>query len=64
MTAITGLRSVKPEVGEYIQGFLTDKNRFVDRQEAYKIAFEQNQIIGPNKGYETNCVGLTSEDLY
>jgi hypothetical protein len=64
MTAVTGLKSVKLEVGDYIQGFLTNKNRFVDRQEAYSIAFKQNQIIGPNKGYETNYVGLTSEDLY
>jgi hypothetical protein len=64
MTSVTGLRSVLLEVGEYVQGFLTTKNRFVNRQEAYKIAFEQDQIIGPNKGYETNTVGLTSEDLY
>lgn len=64
MCSVTGLRSVKPEVGEYVQGFLTNKNRFVDRQEAYRIAFTQNQIIGPNKGCETNYVGLTSEDLY
>jgi hypothetical protein len=47
-----------------IQGFITNTNRFVNRQEAYKIAFEANQIIGPNKGYATNIIGLTSEDLY
>jgi hypothetical protein len=64
MCSITGLRSVEPEIGKYIQGFLTNKNRFVDRQEAYYIAFTQNQIIGPNKGYSENYVGLTSEDLY
>lgn len=46
------------------QGFLTNTNRFVDRQEAYKIAHEARQIIGPNKGYATNDIGLTSEDLY
>ena len=60
--AITGLRDA--ESGENIQGFLTNKNRFVDRQEAYKIAFEMDQIIGPNKGRPTNEIGLTSEDLY
>lgn len=64
MTSVTGLRSVKTEVGNYIQGFLTNKNRFVDRQEAYSIAFKANQIIGPNKGYPTNYIGLTSEYLY
>lgn len=47
-----------------IQGFLTNTNRFVSRKEAYTIAFETNQIIGPNKGYSENSIGLTSEDLY
>ena len=47
-----------------MQGFLTNKNRFVDRKEAYKIAFEANQIQGPNKGHSENSIGLTSEDLY
>lgn len=47
-----------------IQGFLTTTNRFVDRKEAYKIAFNADQIIGPNKGYPENEIGLTSEDLY
>jgi len=40
-----------------IQGFLTSKNRFVDREEAGKIAFESKQIKE-----KTNC--LFSEDLY
>lgn len=47
-----------------IQGFITNTNRFVTRQEAYKIAFKANQIIGPNKDREINEIGLTSEDLY
>jgi len=47
-----------------VQGFMTSKNRFVGRKEAYKIAFNNNQIIGPNKGYSENSIGLTSEDLY
>lgn len=46
------------------QGFLTSLNRFVDRKEAYKIAFENNQIIGVNKEYESSDIGLTSEDLF
>lgn len=43
--------------GKAVQGFLTSKDKFVDRKEAGKIAFSQKQI---NK--ETNC--LFSEDLY
>lgn len=41
----------------YVHGFLTNKNRFVDRKEGGDIAFRANQI---NK--ETDC--LFSEDLY
>jgi hypothetical protein len=47
-----------------IQGFLTNTDRFVNRKEAYKIAFEADQIIGQNKGYSENAIGLCSEDLY
>ena len=47
-----------------VQGFLTNTDRFVDRKEAYDIAFKADQIIGPNKGHSTNNIGLTSEDLY
>lgn len=39
-----------------IQGFLTNTNRFVTRKEAYQIAFEANQIIGPNRGYSENSI--------
>jgi len=42
----------------------TNKNRFVNRKEAYQIAFNANQIIGTNKGYPINSIGLTSEYLY
>ena len=54
------LRSVvkgPDSVGDYEQGFLTSKGRFVDRKEAGKIAFERGQIKK-----ETDC--LFSEDLY
>jgi hypothetical protein len=67
MAALTGLRTVDfgaDSVGDHEQGFLTNLNRFVDRKEAYKIAFEADQIIGPNKGHAENEIGLTSEDLY
>lgn len=56
-TALTGKRSVLPECGEYVQGFLTNLNRFVDREEASDIAFIANQT---KELKET----LFSEDLY
>ena len=40
-----------------IQGFLTSTDRFVDRKEGGKIAFDAQQILR-----ETDC--LFSEDLY
>jgi len=46
-------------VGETVQGFITSKNRFVDRIEAMKIAREANQIIS-----DTTFKELYSEDLY
>jgi len=57
MTSLTGLRSVESEVGKYVQGFLTNLNRFVDRKEAAIIATNAKQI---NTVTET----LFSEDLY
>lgn len=60
MCCLTGLRSVKcaeDGVGEHIQGFLTNTNRFVDREEGAKIAFSAGQI---KKEIKT----LYSEDLY
>lgn len=53
--AITGLRDA--ESGENEQGFLTNKNRFVNREEAAIIAFNAGQITK-----ELNT--LYSEDLY
>lgn len=60
MVAITGTRSVKPECGDYSQGFLTSKNRFVNRKEAAIIAIACGQIIKTE--YEEGV--LFSEDLY
>lgn len=53
--AITGLAD--SESGDNEQGFLTNKNRFVDRTEAAKIAFDAGQI-------KTEINYLHSEDLY
>jgi len=61
--ALTGKRTVlkgKNSVGEYVQGFITTDNLFVDREEGLKIATEANQIIA--KLYSRNA--LYSEDLY
>lgn len=57
MVAITGKREC--EAGESIQGFLTNKNRFVDRFEGAKIALESGQIEKLNYGKR-----LYSEDLW
>lgn len=59
MIAITG--KYQHEIGEEIQGFLTNKNRFVNRREAFEIAKSQNQIIDLN---QVNGNQLFSEDLY
>jgi hypothetical protein len=60
---LSNLRTVKisPDgVGETIQGFLTNTNKFVDREEAVLIAVNANQII--NEYYNSNM--LFSEDIY
>jgi nucleoid-associated protein YejK len=66
MIAITGNRSVEPECGKYVQGFLTNMNRFVDRKEGARIAFEakqvNNRVSWENVDWETR--DLYSEDLY
>lgn len=57
MYAITGIKSKQNEIGMYTQGFLTSKNRFVDREEGGKIAF----YAGQTKELKTT---LYSEDLW
>jgi hypothetical protein len=60
--SLSGLRTVKlsPDgVGETIQGFLTNTNRFVDRVEGAEIALKCKQIEKLNYGNQ-----LYSEDLY
>lgn len=44
-----------------IQGFVTSKNRFVDRKEALKIALENNQVLDKTQIRGDN---LYSEDIY
>ena len=55
--ALTGKRSVTPECGEYVQGFLTNTNQFVDRIQAARIAFAAKQT-------KELLPYLFSEDLY
>lgn len=57
--ALTGLRDT--ESGENEQGFLTSKNRFVNREEALIIALRENQIMNKKKIRGNK---LFSEDLY
>lgn len=60
LLSLKGLRTVEkaPDgVGKHVQGFLTSKNRFVDRKEAAQIAFDTGQTKDL-KGM------LFSEDLY
>jgi len=64
MCAVTGLRSVTfadDAVGEHEQGFLTNKNRFVDRNEAAKIARDANQL---NDRVDWSKADFTKADLY
>lgn len=58
MIAITGKRSITSECGNYVQGFLTSQNRFVDRKEGAAIFIAS----GGELKYSTNR--LYSEDLY
>jgi hypothetical protein len=58
MAAITGKKQY--EAGEHTDGFLTNKNRFVDREEAAKIALATNQI----KELKFSSTKLYSEDIY
>lgn len=58
MVAIYGL--YQSQAGEEIQGFLTNQNRFVDRNEAKKIAVLVHQL---KKGVSVKGQ-LFSEDIY
>lgn len=61
MVAVTGIRSVTTEVGDYVQGFLTSKNRFVDREEGLEIALREGQVLDLD---DVRGDQLHSEDLY
>lgn len=54
---ITGKQAKDNIVGETVQGFLTSKNRFVDREEGGQIAFSAGQT-------QDLKITLYSEDLW
>jgi len=56
-SCITNKPARRDQAGESIQGFLTNINRFVDREEGGRIAFEAGQTKELKKT-------LYSEDLY
>jgi hypothetical protein len=56
----TGIRPVGRK--DFIQGFVTDSNIFVDRIEAFKIAVECNQLLDKEDPWGPPT--LFSEDLY
>jgi len=59
MISVMGFRDLSLK-SNTVQGFLTNKNRFVDRVEAKKIATKSGQLLnGPIKRSE-----LTSEDVW
>lgn len=58
---LTGIRT--PEAGLSIQGFITSKNRFVDRSVAMRIARSNGQQP-PVNTLEEQRKELYSEDLY
>lgn len=57
ISALSGLRLARSEIGKCVQGFLTNKNRFVDRDETSIIAYNEKQILKPT-------TKLYFEDLY
>lgn len=58
MIAITGKRSIETDCGEYVQGFLTSQNRFVNRVEGAKI------FVNNGGKLKFSSKELYSEDLY
>ena len=65
MKTLGQLRSVvngPDSVGDYEQGFLSNKNKFYDRFESMRLAIEAGQVEY-DKLYNPR-IGLFSEDLY
>jgi len=59
MVAMTG--KYQHQAGEEVQGFLTNKNRFVDRIEGLQIALAANQVMDLS---DVRGNRLHSEDIY
>lgn len=64
VVCLAGLRTVEiaeDATGKSIQGFLTNTNRFVDREEGFDIAEASGQLNDRTRGKSRT---LYSEDLY
>jgi len=55
---------ILPPLTPHTQGFITSKDRFVDRKEAGQIAFTAGQIPKPLVNKAGKQIVLVSEDLY
>lgn len=55
---------LEEDFGPEVQGFLTSKHRFLNRQEAWKLAVERNQIVRRVGGDTSKGGTLYSENLY
>jgi len=54
-----------PIIGDFEeQGFITNRGRFVDRQEAWQIAVREGQILHRAGGDDAEGGTLYSENLY
>jgi hypothetical protein len=51
------------EMGKYVQGFLTNTNKFLNRSEAMKVAIAANQLLEGSR-FKEEGNELYSEDLY
>jgi len=52
LNSLTGKREVTEEVGEFVQGFLTTHNRFVDRHEGKDIAVKADQVLSEGSDHD------------
>ncbi len=58
------IKRLKPDSFKDHEGFITSKNRYVDREEAYTIALENNQLIHEPIAKKLPTPILISENLY
>ena len=64
ISIVIALSLENPTQIEIVQGFITNKNRFVDRYEAYEIAKREKQLHPKYENFKGDEAILFSEDLY